>query len=126
MFPNNRDMAALRLTPSTLTLRLSRAEKILGVLRDLEVPLAAVRSVEVVPDPLSAVRGVRAPGTALPGLRKIGTWRRSGGRVLVSVRRGQSAVRVSLLGQRYDELLIGTDDATTVAGDLTAAASGAS
>ena len=119
-------MAALRLTPSTLTLRLSRSEKILGILRDLEVPLAAVRSVEVVPDPLPAVRGLRAPGTALPGLRKIGTWRRSGERVLVSVRRGQPAVRVRLTGQPYDELVIGTDDAASVAGKVTAALSQAS
>jgi hypothetical protein len=119
-------MAALQLTPSTLTLHLSRAEKILGLLRNVQVPLAAVRSAEVVSDPLSAVRGLRAPGMALPGLRKIGTWRRQGERVLVSIRRGQPAVRVRLNGQRYDELMIGTDDAAAVAGELTAAVSGAS
>jgi hypothetical protein len=119
-------MAALQLTPSTLTLHLSRAEKILGLLRNVQVPLAAVRSAEVVGDPLPAVRGLRAPGMALPGLRKIGTWRRQGERVLVSIRRGQPAVRVRLTGQRYDELLIGTDDAAAVTGELTAAVSGAS
>jgi hypothetical protein len=40
---------------------------------------------------------------------------------MVSVRRGQPAVRVRLTGQRFDTLLVGADDAAAVAGDLTGA-----
>jgi hypothetical protein len=54
-------------------------------------------------------------------VRKIGTWRGAGRRTLVSVRRGQPALRVRLDGQRWDELLVGTDDAAAVAASLTAA-----
>jgi hypothetical protein len=116
-------MAELQVTQTTLTLHLTRAEKLLGFVRDVVVPLAAVRDVEVVPDPLAAVRGLRAPGLALPGLRKIGTWRRPGSRTLVCVRRNQPAVRVHLLGVRHDALLIGTDDAAGVAARIDAALS---
>jgi len=117
-------MATLQLTPTTLTVHLTRAEKIAGMLRDVGVPLSAVRSVDVIDDALPAARGLRAPGLSLPGARKVGTWRRAGERTLVCVRRGQPAVRIRLEGQRYDTLLVGTDDAARVAGELTARAPG--
>ncbi|MGY1834485.1 hypothetical protein ACI79P_05165 [Blastococcus sp. SYSU DS0510] len=111
-------MATLQLTPSTLSVRLTRTEKIAGLLRDVDVPRSAIRSVEVVADALPATRGLRAPGLALPGVRKVGTWRRPGERTLVCVRRAQPAVRVRLEGQRYGTLLVGADDADAVAASL--------
>ncbi|MGR6965427.1 hypothetical protein ACU610_13265 [Geodermatophilus sp. URMC 61] len=105
-------------TPQTVCVSLSRTERLLGLLRDLEVPLSAVQGVDVVPDGLAATRGLRAPGLALPGVRKVGTWRRRGEKTLVSVRRGQPAVRVRLTGQRFDTLLLGVDDAAAVAATL--------
>jgi hypothetical protein len=111
-------MATITTTPQTVRITLTRTEKVLGLLRNLEVPRSAVTSVEAVPDGLSATRGLRAPGLGLPGVRKIGTWRGAGEKTLVSVRRGQPAVRVRLSGQRFDTLLVGTDDAAAVAGAL--------
>jgi hypothetical protein len=64
--------------------------------------------------------GAAGPRAGLPRLRKIGTWRSGSGKALVSVRRGQPAVRIRLEGQRWDELLLGTDDAPAVAGALAA------
>ena len=102
-------MATIETTTHTLRITLTRAEKVLGLLRDLEVPLSAVRSAEVVPDGLAAVRGLRAPGLGLPGVRRIGTWRRGGGRSFVSVRRGP-AVRLELTGQRLGTALVSVAD----------------
>ncbi|MFC4695607.1 MULTISPECIES: hypothetical protein [Geodermatophilus] len=104
-------------TPQTLRITLTPTEKVLGLLRDLEVPLSAVRSAEVVPDGLAAAGGLRAPGLGLPGVRKIGTWRRRGGRTFVSVRRG-AAVRLELTGQRFDTVLVTVDDAAAVVAAL--------
>lgn len=112
-------MATLQRTDSTLRLTFTPAEKIAGLVRDLEVPLTAVTDVAVVADPVTAVRGLRAPGLALPGVRKVGTWRSRGGSTLVSVRRDQPAVRIELTGQRYTGLLIGADDAAALAAELT-------
>ncbi|HEX2075053.1 MAG TPA: hypothetical protein VHF92_14820 [Geodermatophilus sp.] len=114
-------MATIRTTPASLSVTLDRGEKILGLLRDLEVPLTAVREVDVVPDGLRAVRGLRAPGLGLPGLRKIGTWRGRGEKAFVAVRRGQPAVRVRLAGQRFDTVLVSTEDAASVAAALAGA-----
>ena len=110
-------MATVQLTTDSLTVRLSRAEKLAGLLRDLTVPLAAVPEVTVVPDGASAVRGVRAPGLGLPR-RRIGTWRRRGERSLVSVRRGEPALRLRLAGQRFDTVLVGLPDAATTAAEI--------
>jgi hypothetical protein len=111
-------MATVQLTPTTLTVHLTLGEKIGGLLRDLEVPLSAVRNVDVVDRPLSDLRGLRAPGLGLPGVRAIGTWRHRGERTYVSIRRGQPAIRVRLEGERYDTLLVGADDAARLAAAL--------
>ncbi len=112
-------MATIEMTSGTLRVSLTRTEKVLGLLRDLEVPLSAVRSVTVVPDGLAAARGLRAPGLGLPGRRLIGTWRRRGSRSLVSVRRGPT-VRLELTGRRFDTVLVSADDAAAVAAALDA------
>ncbi len=100
-------MATASIANDVLQIRLTLVEKVSGLLGDLDVPLHAVRDAHVAPDALAAVRGRRAPGLAIPGRRKIGTWRGRGGKRFVSVRSGQAAVRLTLTGQRYDELLLG-------------------
>ena len=111
-------MGSILVSADTVTVRLPRASKIAGLLRDQVVPRDAVTGVDVVPDGLAAARGLRAPGLAVPGRRKVGTWRGRGVRRLVDVRRGQPAVLLRLRGQRYDEILVGADDAAAVAARL--------
>jgi hypothetical protein len=115
-------MATITTTPDTLSVRFTRAEKVAGLLRDIDVPLAKIRAVVVESDGLRAARGTRAPGLALPGRRKIGTWRRPGHRTAVAVRAGEPAVRITLHDHKYSALLIGTPTAAQVAGQLRAAA----
>lgn len=114
-------MAAIEFTPASLSLRLTRFEKIAGLLRDVEMPRSAVVGAEVVAEPLRNLPGMRAPGLGLPGRRAIGTWRRRGQRTLVSVRRGQPAVLVHLTGVRWEALLVGDDRAAESAAALTPA-----
>jgi len=111
-------MATMQRTATTLQVSFTRAEKLAGLVRDVQIPLTAVLDAEVVQEPMSTLRGLRAPGFALPGIRKIGTWRGHGERVLVSVRAGQPAVRIRLAGGS-DSLLIGADDAAQLAALLT-------
>lgn len=111
-------MSTITMTPGTLSIRLTPLEKVLGLLRDQDVPRAAVTGAEVVPDGMAAVRGLRAPGLALPGRRKLGTWRGRGVKRLVDVRRGQPALLVRVTGHAYDELLIATPRAAELAEQL--------
>lgn len=115
-------MATITSTPTTLSVTFTTFEKVAGLLRDISVPRSAVAAVTVEPDGIRAAKGLRAPGLGLPGRRKIGTWRRRGDgrtrRTAVSVRRGQPAVRIELLGTSWDQLLIGHDDAARIAAGL--------
>ena len=104
-----------------MSVSFTAAEKIGGLLRDIDEPLAHVRSVTVADDGLAGARGVRAPGLALPGRRKVGTWRGRGHRAAVSVRAGEPAVRITLDAGKYSELLIGTPAAEEVAQRLRSA-----
>lgn len=67
-------MSRLTVVDQRLCLRFSRAEKVMGILRDLAVPLDRVVSA----DPLQeswwrVVRGWRL-GFSLPRVRLLGTW----------------------------------------------------
>jgi hypothetical protein len=111
-------MSTVRITDDHLHVRFTAAERVGGLVRDQRIPLAAVVSAEVVESPITEVRGLRAPGLALPGVRKVGTWRRFGGKELICVRKDEPAVRIELSGQPYAALLLGTDDAAQVAAQL--------
>ncbi|WP_214368459.1 hypothetical protein [Pseudonocardia sp. H11422] len=115
-------MTTAHVTDDALHVTFTRPEKLAGLIKDVRVPLSAVRDAVVVPDGMVATRGLRAPGLAVPGARKIGTWRRPGEKTLVSVRRGRPAVRVSLAGQRHDTLLLDVDDPAGLVERLTTAA----
>ena len=116
-------MATVTLSEDTLGVRFTSVEKLSGLVRDLDVPVASVIDARVENDGLSAARGIRAPGLGIPGVRKVGTWRGRAGRSLVSVRRGQPALSVRLSGQRYGTILIGLDDAQRYADQLTSVSS---
>lgn len=111
-------MTTINITDTTLEVRFRPLEKLAGLLRDLEAPRSAVTGVTVETDALRAARGLRAPGLAIPGVRKVGTWRGRGRRTMVSVRKDQPALRITLAGARYDELLLGADDAPAYAEQL--------
>ena len=89
----------------------------------LEVPFGAIREAEVVENALRATRGARV-GLLVTGVRKIGRWGIGVGlRQLVSVRRGQPALRLRLDREAtgYDEVLVSLADAATVAEGLRSA-----
>jgi hypothetical protein len=111
-------MTAIRVHDATLIASFTPAEKVVGLLRDQHIPLTAIRAVEVVPDGLEAVRGLRAPGLALPGRRRIGTWRSRAGTSLVAVHGHRPAVRLTVEGQPYTTLLITTDAPEEIAASL--------
>lgn len=114
-------MADIRITDGYLEVALTRREKFAGLLGDVDVPVAAIRQVEVVENAFDAVRGLRAPGLAIPGLTRVGTWRGRGRRTYVVARAGQEALVVDLEGQRYDRLVVSTADAASLRDRLQAA-----
>ena len=111
-------MTTLQISGTALQVRFTPLEKVLGLVRDHDVPLSSVVTATLADDGLAAARGIRAPGLGIPGRRKLGTWR-GRGRTLVSARRGQPAVVLELDGQRFVRMVLGADDAHDLAARLT-------
>ena len=102
-------MADISLSDDRLTVQFSTAEKILGLVRDFSAPRSAITSVAAV-ESWSEVRGLRI-GLGLPGYRLLGTWRAKNHKQLVALRRGEPAVKFTLTGTTYDEVVVSTADA---------------
>jgi hypothetical protein len=114
-------MTSVEVTHDSVHIHLSRLEKLAALSGDIVVPRESVVASDVIDDPLHAVRGLRGPGLGVPNRIKLGTWRRRGGRrQFVAVRRDQPAVLLTLRGQRYDSLLVGTDAPDRLLAQLTA------
>ena len=87
--------------------RLTAVERLEAVHGDVEVPRASVRTVEVLDDVMGAIHGEWV-WTGIPGVIAAGTFtsRRSRAVAVVhhNTRRG---VRVTLVGERHQELIVG-------------------
>jgi pimeloyl-ACP methyl ester carboxylesterase len=113
-------MGTIRLDRTTVTVELTTWEHVLALGGDVTVPRGAITSVSVVTDALAAAAELRPLGRGLPGIRQAGTWRMRRPRTLVSVRRGQPAVHLGLRpSSGWNSLLLGSDDASAIAAQLT-------
>jgi hypothetical protein len=104
-------MPRLNVRADVIEIALSPAERLGALHGSVSIPRAAVRAAEVVEDGLRAAHGLRAPGLALPGRVKLGTWRARGDKQFVAVRRGVPALQLRLAGQPYDTVLVSTPEA---------------
>jgi hypothetical protein len=110
-------MATLSRSGTTISVRFSRWEKVAGFFQDLEIPLTAVTGIDVLEDWRPVVRGLRR-GFALPGVATVGTYRRRGELIAVSVRAHRPALQLHLTGRRYESLVLGVDEPARVAAEL--------
>lgn len=112
-------MSTIRIDPTTVAIELTNWERVFALRGDVTIPRGDIASVAVLTDALAAAKGLRAPGLGAPGIRKVGTWRTRGSRTLVSVRRGQPAVRIRMRpSSEWDAVLVGSDEAPTIAARL--------
>jgi hypothetical protein len=88
----------------------------------VSIPLASIRLVRVSENPWPELRGMRAPGTGLPRVLALGTWRHSLGRDFVAVYGKGPAVVVEVAGGRFARVVVSSRDAERVAGEIRDAA----
>lgn len=111
-------MATLVVDGDRLIVRLSTAERVLGLTSgDPEVPLSAVRSARVARPARGAVRGFRAPGTGLPGVLSLGHWRGQG-HDFVAAYGDHAGVVVELEGQPWARFVVSVDDPEAVVAEI--------
>ena len=118
-------MAQVRIEDKTVVIHLSRAEKFGALRGDLHFPRSAVRAARVVDKPFAEIQGFRSPGTWVPGIMALGTWRRPGGdRDFVAVYCGERGIVVEVdpKASRYRRVILSTKDPDGVRNLLAAAA----
>jgi hypothetical protein len=102
-------MATITADATTVRVTFPTKEKLLGLVRDYEVPVSSVSGARLVGTWRDDVRGLRV-GLGIPGVWLLGTWIGRHHRQLVALRKNKPAVYLELRGEKYDELLIETDD----------------
>ncbi len=116
-------MAEIQVEGGQVSIHLSFAEKIGALHGDLRFPVSAVRAVRVVDKPFSEIEGIRAPGTGVPGLIALGTYRTHGGRDFVAVYRGERGIvlEIDADNTKYRRLILSAKDPDRVLTRLAAA-----
>ncbi len=90
---------------------LSQKERLAALRGDVSAALDEIAAVRVSPHPFGELRGIRAPGTGVPGVIAIGTWRHRGGKDFVAIYRRRPAVVVELAaGSEFERFIVGVED----------------
>ncbi|ONH30592.1 hypothetical protein [Pseudofrankia asymbiotica] len=113
-------MAKVEVAGGRVEVVLSQKERLAALRGDVSAALGEIVDVRVSPHPFGELRGIRAPGTGVPGVIAIGTWRHRGGKDFVAIYRGRPAVVVTLApDSEFERFIIGVEDPDeTVAGIL--------
>ena len=112
-------MARVVTSGETVTLALTRVERLEGFRSDIVAPVASVRAVD---DLWSELRGIRAPGTGIPRVIAVCTCRGSFGKDFAAVHGRAAGVVVEFDGEPFQRWVVTVDDPGRVAGELSAAA----
>ncbi|HVM65873.1 MAG TPA: hypothetical protein VMU14_13495 [Acidimicrobiales bacterium] len=118
-------MADVRVEGDDIVVQMRPWERMEALHGDLRLPHGALQGAEVLDDAIHAVHGLRAPGTGVPGLVAVGTYRASGTKLFAVVHHdNRRGVRLRFTGADYDEVIVGCDDPEDVVARLTAAPDG--
>ncbi len=98
-------MAHLRVDGSDLVVALNRMEELGAMHGTIRVPVANVTSVDVSDALWDELLGMRMPGTGIPGVIALGSWRYSGGKDFVAVY-GRRGVVITLSGAEWNRLIL--------------------
>jgi hypothetical protein len=103
-------MAELLIDDESVTISLSIVEKVEALHGNLTVPRSSVTGARVASDRLREVQGLRAPGTEVPGLIKVGTYRAASRTTFAACKGHGPAVVLELTGTSYDRIVATVDD----------------
>ncbi|GAB3555784.1 hypothetical protein [Spelaeicoccus albus] len=109
-------MANILMDDDTVTVSLSALEKVEALHGDVSVARSAIVGIHEVPDGLAEVHGVRLPGTGLPGMILVGTFREPDRRTFAVCHGANPAVVFDLKGEHFDRLVVTVDNPEALVG----------
>ncbi|MFT4230602.1 MAG: hypothetical protein QM602_09950 [Microbacterium sp.] len=103
-------MVTLLLDTTRLEVVLSLAERALAFhKRNVLIDRAAIAKVQLTDDAWNWLRGVPSPGTHVPGLIAMGTWKSAGGSDFAVIRRHRPAVVIDVDGHpEFERVVLST------------------
>ncbi|MCR2813264.1 MULTISPECIES: hypothetical protein [Microbacterium] len=103
-------MVTLLLDSTRLEIVLSATERLLAFHKgNVIVPRDTIAKVQLIDDPWSWLRGIQSPGTRLPGVIAMGTWKSVNGVDFVIVRRRLPGVVIDLEGHpEFQRIVLNT------------------
>ena len=103
-------MVTLLLDSTRLEVVLSATERALAFHKgNVIIPRETIAKVQLIDDPWTWVRGIQSPGTRLPGVIAMGTWKSVNGEDFVIVRRRRPGVVIDLEGHpEFDRVVLTT------------------
>ena len=110
-------MAHLLITDDTVTIDMSRGEKLETGHRNQTFPRSAISGVRAVPDCIAEVHGMKGVGVQLPDIR-VGSWH-DNGRVTFAVCHGPGIV-IDLANSKYDTVVLTVENPEDIAARLSA------
>jgi len=103
-------VATLTTTADSVTLALSRFERLEGIHGDITAAASSVTAVRASQDLWSELRGLRAPGTGIPGVIAVCTCRGSFGKDFAVVHGKRPGVVVEFKGEPFQRWVVSVDD----------------
>lgn len=104
-------MAEIELTPQSLIVRITGADRLWALKSHLEIPLVHVIGAERATDEArSWWHGIRLAGAHIPGVISAGRFYEHGNLVFWDVHDPEKAIGIDLSDERYSRLVIEVDD----------------
>lgn len=118
-------MADLFVHRDRLEIHLTSAEKALALRRgDVVIQREHIRSAAITQDPWIWIRGIRSPGSVIPLVLSVGTWKFHGGKDFLLVKgKNRPAVVIDLEGSEFSRVIVSTPQAATLIAALRSEAS---
>lgn len=116
-------MAKVTVTKSEMLVSIGTFESIQALQCSFSIPLDHVRGATEDPNYIKDGLGFRSPGTGFPGMIAKGTFRKIGEKTLSLWSRSQEIVVIELVNSKWDRLVLGCEDAKSLATKINSAKS---
>jgi hypothetical protein len=115
-------MAQVVVSGNTVTLALTKVERLEGFHGDIVAPVSSVTAVRASDDLWSELRGIRAPGTGIPKVIAVSTRRGSFGKDFAVVHGTGPGVVVEFAGEEFQRWVVSAADPGPVVAEVSVAA----
>ncbi len=115
-------MTRIELTPQTLIVHITGADRLWALKSRLEISLAhVVGAGQATEEAHDWLKGFHLPGTHIPGVIAAGTFHHAGDRVFWDVHHPEKAIAIRLQDDRFGRLVVEVDDPAATLAAITKA-----